>query len=73
MITKVIVAIRNVLIALRYISMILAFELDTNCQGFLIVLKLLFVISKFTVAARNILIALRYISMILAKELDPNC
>jgi hypothetical protein len=69
---KVSVAGPNVIIALRYISMVLAKDLDPNCQGFKMVHKWLFVITDFTVYDSNVIIALRYISMVLAQELDPN-
>jgi hypothetical protein len=72
MITEVVVANPNFIIALRSISMVLAKKAGSKLLRIFDVFKWLFVITKVTVADPNIF-ALRYISIVLAEELDPNC
>jgi hypothetical protein len=51
---------------------VLAKELDPNCQGFLMEKEFLILITQIPIGEPIFLIALRYLFIILTKQLDPN-
>jgi hypothetical protein len=58
-IAELLIAHPNSFLALSYVNMVFAKELDTKFQGFLPIFKCLLVITELTIAYPNVVIALR--------------